>query len=188
MSNAAAAIDTAHSSGDPRVRRTRQMLHDGLAKLLQQEEDFDKISIQDITDAAGLHRATFYDHYPDKLALLECMVASRFHELLAERNVRFDICEGALNAIAQGVCDYLASIRQWESHMQSAIIAVVRRMILDGLKHHPAKGEISPELIASTASWAIYGAAKEWLQTPNCCPTAQIVSQIETLVSPIFQH
>ncbi len=173
---------------DPRVVRTRQMLHEGLAKLLQDKKDFEKISVHEITDAAGLNRATFYDHYPDKLSLLECMVASRFHDLLAQRGVRFDTCEGALNAITLGVCDYLATIQQWESRMESAIIAVVRKMILDGLRHHAAEGEISPELIAATASWAIYGAAKEWLQTPGRCPTEQIVKQIETLVSPIFLH
>ncbi len=173
---------------DPRVRRTRQMLHQGLAKLLQENREFDKISVHEITDAAGLNRATFYDHYPDKLSLLECMVASRFHDLLAQRSVRFDTCEGALNAITQGVCDYLSSIQPWESHMESAIIAVVRGMILEGLKSHPAEGELSPQLIASTASWAIYGAAKEWLQTPGRCPTNQIVKHIETLVSPIFLH
>ncbi len=172
---------------DPRVLRTRQMLHEGLAKLLPTKE-FDKISVHEITDAAGLNRATFYDHYPDKLSLLECMVASRFHDLLAQRDVRFDTCEGALKAITRGVCDYLSTIHQWESHMESAIIAVVRKMILEGLKHHPAQGEISCELIAATASWAIYGAAKEWLQTPDRCPTAEIVRQIETLVSPIFLH
>jgi AcrR family transcriptional regulator len=180
---------------DPRVRRTRVMLHDGLAKLLPQKE-FDKISVQDIADAAGLHRATFYDHYPDKLALLECMVGSRFHDLLSKRGVSFQSCDGALRAIAQGVCDYLASVagtacgggRQLEGHMESAVIAVVRKMILEGLTRHPWQGEISPELIASTATWAIYGAAKEWLQTPDRCPAERMARLIEQMVAPIFSN
>ena len=36
---------------DPRIRRTRQLLQDGLQKLLKYKE-FDKISEQDIADAA----------------------------------------------------------------------------------------------------------------------------------------
>ena len=55
---------------DPRIRRTRQLLQDALRKLLDQK-GFDDITVQDITEAATLNRATFYAHYPDKFALLE---------------------------------------------------------------------------------------------------------------------
>jgi AcrR family transcriptional regulator len=179
---------------DPRIRRTRQLLQEALGKLLETKE-FEKISVQDVTDAATVNRATFYDHYPDKFALLECMVGSRFHELLSARSVKFDgTCSSALRAIVLGVCDYLAGTpgidcarhRQMEPHMESAVIAVVRRMILGGLKQHPPEGSVSPEMIATTVSWAIYGAAKEWVRTPVRCPSDEIVDTISTLVSPIL--
>jgi AcrR family transcriptional regulator len=179
---------------DPRIRRTRLLLLQALGKLLETRE-FENISVQDITEAATLNRATFYDHYTDKFALLECMVGSRFHELLAERGVTFDgTCAGGLKAMVQGVCDYLLAMprvdcerqRQMEPHMESAVIAVVRRMILEGLKRHPAEHTVPPEILAATVSWAIYGAAKEWLRTPNRCPPETIVETIEALVSPIF--
>jgi AcrR family transcriptional regulator len=179
---------------DPRIRRTRLMLQQALGKLLETKE-FENISVQDITEAATLNRATFYDHYADKFALLECMVGSRFHELLAERGVTFDgQCSSALKAMVLGVCDYLAAMPrvdcerqlQMEPHMESAVIAVVRRMILHGLKQHPAENAVSPEIIAATVSWAIYGAAKEWVRTPNRCSSEMIVETIQALVSPIF--
>jgi AcrR family transcriptional regulator len=179
---------------DPRIRRTRLLLQQALGKLLETKE-FENISVQDITEAATLNRATFYDHYPDKFALLECMVGTRFHELLAERGVSFDgTCSAALKAMVLGVCDYLASMqrvdcerqRQMEPHMESAVIAVVRRMILDGLNRHQAESAASPEIIAATLSWAIYGAAKEWLRTPQRCSSETIVETIQALVSPIF--
>jgi len=89
---------------DPRIRRTRRLLQQGLGKLLESKE-FEKISVQDIADAATVNRATFYDHYADKFALLECLVASRFQELLAERNVQFDgTCASALKAMVLAVC------------------------------------------------------------------------------------
>src|SRR6201995_1025566 len=74
---------------DPRVKRTRELLQQALGKLLETTE-FEKISVQDITDEATVNRATFYAHYPDKFALFECMVASRFHQLLADRGVTFN--------------------------------------------------------------------------------------------------
>src|SRR5580700_10727219 len=121
---------------DPRIRRTRDLLQQALDKLLETKE-FEKISVHDITEAATVNRATFYDHYADKFALLECTVGSRFHDLLTDRRVQFDgTCASALKAIVVAVCDYLRGLRgpdgtrALEPHMQSAIIAVVRRMIL----------------------------------------------------------
>jgi AcrR family transcriptional regulator len=179
---------------DPRIRRTRQLLQEALVKLLETKE-FDKISVQDIADTATVNRATFYDHYDDKFALLACVVGSRFNDLLTTRGVKFDgTCSSALTAITLGVCDYLAATpgidcdrqRQMEPHLESAVISVVRRIILDGLKQHPLRGAVPPEMIATTLSWAIYGAAQEWLRTPNRCPSEEIVGTVMMLVAPIL--
>ncbi len=185
-------------SQDPRVRRTRQILQQTLAELLRTRE-FESLSVHEITDAAGVNRATFYAHYPDKFALLECMVAGRLHALLEGRGVVFDgSCSMALQGIVLGVCDFLTqSLRQGAGakcpkanqlppHMESAIIAVVRGMLLDGIRKHPPEGEYSPELLASTASWAIYGAAREWLQTPDHPPSEEVAPAIQRLVVPIL--
>src|SRR5271166_4391585 len=92
---------------DPRIRRTRELLQQALEKLLETKE-FDKISVQDITELATVNRATFYDHYTDKFALLEAMVAGGFHEFLDERQVRYDAgCPAAVGAIIQATCDFL---------------------------------------------------------------------------------
>src|SRR5260221_11043770 len=93
---------------DPRVRRTRELLQGALRKLLDQKR-FDNISVQDITEAATLNRATFYAHYPDKFALLEELIRVSFLQLLAQRNVRFDgTCSSAFKPIIIALCDYLA--------------------------------------------------------------------------------
>jgi AcrR family transcriptional regulator len=177
---------------DPRIVRTRKLLQQSLEKLLKKKE-FDEISVQDIADAATVNRATFYDHYADKFALLECMVGSRFHELLAERKVKFD-CTTALKAIVLAVCHYLTRMqgsngqRQLQPHMESAIIAVVRRMLLEGLNKYPSKSAIGPEMIAASASWAIYGAVKEWALTANRCAPEETADQVAMLVTPILQQ
>lgn len=179
---------------DPRVRRTHQLLQQALGKLLETRA-FETLSVQDITEAATLNRATFYDHYPDKFALLECMAASRFHDLLAARGVKFDgTCTSALKAIVLGVCDYLSGLpalecerqRQLEPHLESAIITVVRGMILQGLAQHAPGVVASPAMIATTVSWAIYGGAKEWLRTPDRPASEQAASTVMMLVTPIL--
>lgn len=178
---------------DPRIRRTRQLLQDALERLLS-ERDFDKISIQDVAEAATLNRATFYDHYADKFALLECLVATRFRELLEKRHIRFDGCDGAVRTMAIGVCSYLAEMpranlrSQSDSgqHLETATVAVMRAMILEGLKSHGGRQRLSQELLASTVAWAIFGAAKEWLRTPNRVSVDRIATTIEAMVTPIF--
>jgi AcrR family transcriptional regulator len=183
-----------HDTIDPRVRRTRVLLQQSLGKLLVTKE-FDKISVQDIAEEATVNRATFYDHYPDKFALLECMVATRFQELLAARGVEFNGgCSSALRGIVLGVCDYLAGAPglecerqlQMEPHMEAAVIAVVRGMLLAGMKSHPPSNAVPPEMVASTLSWAIFGAAKEWVRTAGRCPSDGVVDQVMMLVAPVF--
>lgn len=176
---------------DPRIRRTRLALQQALGKLLETTE-FDKISVQDIAEAAGVNRATFYDHYTDKFALLECMVGTRFGNLLAARGVRFDGgCSSALRSIVQGVCDYVATAPGAECtrqlpHMEAAVIAVVRNMLLEGMRKHPREDGVAPEMLAATLSWAIYGAAKEWVRTPGRGPVEQTVEETMRLVGPMF--
>lgn len=68
---------------DPRVIRTRQMLRDALIDLIL-AKGYDAITIQDITDAAGLRRATFYLHYKDKEELLLSILQATFDELVEQ--------------------------------------------------------------------------------------------------------
>src|SRR5437762_11232882 len=100
---------------DPRIRRTRQLLQSALGTLMR-NKSFDEISVQDITETATVNRATFYDHYADKYALLEALVAGSFHMLLHERNVRYDgTCPSAASAIILAACDFLT-----QSHTDGA--------------------------------------------------------------------
>lgn len=187
------------NSVDPRIRRTRLLLQDALVQLLN-KKGFDEISVQDIAEEATINRATFYAHYPDKYVLLECVTASRFYALLDERGAKFngDDCAAAFRSIVLAVCDYLATFqdaacakhpkdrRQTQPHMELAMIAVLRKLFLDGLQRHPPGNGVSAEMVATTASWAIFGAAKEWASSPNRVPAEQIVDVVVNLVLPVF--
>jgi AcrR family transcriptional regulator len=133
---------------DPRIRRTREQLQQALAALLQ-THDFEQLSVQDITAEAGVNRATFYAHYPDKFALLECVIAQRFHSLLDRRGIVFNSgCTNALRGLVVGLCDFLTNstcpnaapsadpARPLQPHMERAIVAVLRGLALDGMARH----------------------------------------------------
>jgi AcrR family transcriptional regulator len=178
---------------DPRIRRTRQLLQQALEKLLETKE-FEKISVQDIADQATVNRATLYDHYADKSALLAAMVGCRFHQLLAERQVQFDgTCASALKALVLAVSEYLTRMqgpegtRELQPHMESAVIAAIRHILMEGLRKHPPKDGITVELVAAAASWAIYGAVKEWANTSGRPAAEQMAVTVMAIVAPVLQ-
>lgn len=74
---------------DPRVVRTRRLLRDALLELIP-EKGFDAITVQDITEQATLHRATFYLHYRDKQDLLMNTLEEMFEELVAYAELPHD--------------------------------------------------------------------------------------------------
>ena len=168
---------------DPRVRRTRQLLQESLRKLLEQKR-FDDISVQDITEAATLNRATFYAHYPDKFALLGELIRVTFLDLVAQRNVRFDgTCSSAFRALTLALCDYLLELQkshsshrlQFEPFVEATVIDQIRIIFLEGFRRHPEERRISHEMLAATASWALYGAVKQWVNTTDRAPAEEFV-------------
>jgi AcrR family transcriptional regulator len=179
---------------DPRIRRTRQLLQDALRRLLEQK-GFDDITVQDITEAATLNRATFYAHYPDKFALLEELIRVSFLQLLDQRNVSFDgTCPSAFRAIILALSDYLLDLQkshssdrlQFEPFVEATVIDQIRLMLLDGFRKHPQERRISAEMIAAAASWTIYGSVKQWVSTPDRCPAEEFVSVALELVTPVL--
>jgi AcrR family transcriptional regulator len=179
---------------DPRILRSRRMLMDALARLLMKKE-FEDVSVQEIADEATLNRATFYLHYADKNALLQAMTEFRFRNLIERRAITFIDCKGALHAIALGVCDYLVESTGCPTQLsrmalEGSIIPIVEDMFKEGLAHHGMATGMAPgadaSLPATTAAWAVFGAARRWFQSPNRVPAEEMAARIETMVSPIL--
>jgi AcrR family transcriptional regulator len=183
---------------DPRQKRTRRLLQDALRKLLQ-EQPFEEILVQDITDAATVNRATFYDHYTDKFTLFKAMVAADFHELLKERNIRFDgTCPAAIEAVVLAVCDYLKKIHRNKKQcaskgsfgplLDSAVTSAIRILVVDGLAKRATRTGVSHNMLASTISWAIYGTTREWFYSKKRPTVDEIVSVVVSIVGPAFEE
>jgi AcrR family transcriptional regulator len=181
---------------DPRIRRTRKLLQGALGTLME-TKSFDEISVQDITEAATVNRATFYDHYTDKFALMEAMVAGGFHELLFERQLRYDAgCPAAFGAIIQATCDYLVQVHSrgecdrqtaFQPLVDAAIAKAIQRLLIEGLPREKHPSSISPELIAASASAAICAGVKQWFSTPDHPPVKAVVTQLQELILPMLE-
>ena len=179
---------------DPRIRRTRMLLHQAFLDLVKRKP-FEEISVQDLTEAATVNRATFYAHYSDKYALLECVAGMQFEDLLKSRDVRFDgTCMSAVRAILLGVCDFVASegsrvggVDALDPHLQAAIVAVVRRMLLEGLQHRSTwTSAVSREMAATSAAWGLYGAVRDWFSRKDHAPAEEVVDSIYQFLLPLL--
>jgi AcrR family transcriptional regulator len=181
---------------DPRIRRTRKLLQGALDTLLR-NKSFDEISVQDIAEAATVNRATFYDHYTDKFALMEAMIAGGFHEMLYERQLRYQTgCPAALEAIIQATCDYLIQLHSrgecdrqtaFAPLMDAAIAKAIQRLLIEGFQREKQPPAISPELIAASASAAICAGVKQWFSAPDHPPVTTLVAQMQELILPMLE-
>ena len=119
------------------------------------------------------------------------MTAARFSELITRRGLSFSDCDGALRAIALGVCDFLADSTGCPSQLakmplERSIIPVVEGMFREGGGKHEIRPGMDPELLATTAAWAIFGTARRWYQAPDRIPAEEMAAKIEAMVKPIF--
>jgi AcrR family transcriptional regulator len=196
---------------DPRIRRTRQLLQGALWSLLK-TKGFDEISVQDIADTATVNRATFYDHYTDKYGLLEASVGASFHALLQERKVAYDAsCAAGASALILATCEFLVQTHANEGEcrrqsafqplIDAAVVAAIRRVLAAGATadaESPQPGGARPPgalgrrsradtgLAVTAASWAIYGAVKEWFSRPSRPPADELIPMVLEWVMPML--
>jgi len=162
---------------DPRVRRTRQMLHEAFKSLLA-EKGFESISVQDIAERSTVNRATFYDHFTDKFALLEDMIGEEFRVTFLRRMEGVTgTCPAAIRQLILTVCDFLGDLasrcqkhqRQFAPIVESQIKRLIRDYLIRGAQISAERENRSlgsdVEVGATMASWAICGACLDWSHT-----------------------
>jgi AcrR family transcriptional regulator len=153
---------------DPRVIRTRGLLEGAFMEVVA-EKGFQSVSVQDITDKAGVNRATFYAHFSDKYALLDHSIRMQFRQELEKRTLNVCIFSVEnLRALIITVCEFISTAsshcnppsQQFESLMETQVKAQVQELVQNWIEK--LETNIEPSLAATAASWAIYGLALQW--------------------------
>ena len=67
-----------------------------------------------------------------------------------------------------------------------SIIPVIEGMFMEGLAHHATVPGIDSAFMATTAAWAVFGAARRWHQTAKRIPAEEMAAKIEAMVKPVF--
>ncbi len=176
---------------DPRVKRTRRLIQWAFGELLA-EKGFGAITVQDITERAGINRATFYAHYPDKFALLEETLRNAFCAELEKRTLSAcHYSKDNLRALILTVCEFIARSskhctageRQFDSLVENQVRQQIQELIELWLGQ---RGVADPSTAATAVSWAIYGLAESWSRRKNCPPAEAFVEEVLPLVERIF--
>jgi AcrR family transcriptional regulator len=174
---------------DPRVRRTRQMLEKAFNDLIE-EKGFQAISVQDITERAGVNRATFYAHFEDKFDLLDYSIRQSFRQEIDKRTL--NACHFSpdnLRNLVVAVCEFVKNTHshcsppqgQFEALVETQVKNQIYELLLKWLQQ--MESDIAPESVATAASWAMYGLAHQWSHSKRAQSAEQFADEVLPLVA-----
>ena len=179
---------------DPRIRRTRSLLGQALSDVLV-DKNFQTISVQDITEKAGVNRTTFYLHFPDKYALLDYNISQLFRQELEKHML--NICHYSpenLNSLIITVAEFIlfsnshCESRPNDQQFEAMVEMAVKKQVQDVLLAWGANTEFGtdPKTIGIAASWAIYGLAQEWNHDKKRSVVEAFAHKITPLINAIL--
>ena len=100
---------------DARARRTMRQLHEALVSLIE-AKSFDRITVDDIVERAGIGRSTFYRHFETKEALIDEIATNEIERLV-------DLTFPLLSAVdSRPTCIALASYVDENRNLWSALL------------------------------------------------------------------
>ena len=178
---------------DPRVKRTRQMIEQAFNELVT-EKGFQSLSVHDITEKAGINRATFYAHFADKYALLDHAIRQDFHLALEKRMLK--VCtfsQDNLRSLVMVVCEFVDKTHtrcastdpQFQALVEAQVRSQIHGLISRWLEDLPAARDaaLTRPRAATAASWALYGLAVEWSSAKRMPPLEEYARQVLPLLA-----
>jgi len=153
---------------DPRVTRTRNLILNAFTELLP-EKGFHALSVQNITERAGVNRATFYAHFPDKYALLDFSIQQTFRQEIEKRTLNAcHYSDENLRMLIVAVCEFVSKAHshcsstelQFESLIETQVKNQLQELLQMWLEQIGL--DVDPKTAATAASWSIYGLALQW--------------------------
>ena len=174
---------------DPRVKRTRSLLEEAFKDVLR-EKGFQAVTVQDITERAGVNRATVYAHFQDKYGLRDYSIRQGFLPEIDKRML--NACHFSMDTLRNlivAVCEYIGGINshckppqtQFESLVETQVKAVMYELLLKWLEQMEV--DVTPETAATAASWAIYGLAAQWGHSKEPKPVDEFAAEVLPLVA-----
>jgi AcrR family transcriptional regulator len=179
---------------DPRVKRTRQLLLQAFVALVEERHNLHSISVQEVAQRATINRATFYAHFEDKYALLQCWMHDKYHQRLTSQfPVSSTLQLNTLRQLIRSVFDVLALFhsylkpadRQYELLFEDVLQQELYILLLRWIKQVPSEMPLQEEVgetMAQVISWAILGPAKQWSRGDQAVSAKEMTQRILNVV------
>jgi AcrR family transcriptional regulator len=162
---------------DRRVRRTRRMFREAILELVM-EKTFDDLTVTEITEHAGLRRATFYLHYTTKEDLLRsalCGIPTDPVKAYSADNVKI------YHDVYRHVADHAALYRQLLGGSSAAIFQDhIRSYLLEHI--HTPQGPLPDDMITQYVVGAFLFLVVWWLEASPEFTAAQMAQMTHHLV------
>lgn len=182
----------------PKKRETSRRIFRAAIELMR-ERDFDSVSVEEICEAAGVARATFFKHFPAKAAIYRYAIG------VAQGRIETDIdaCEGSAREKLALVVSHLehfssalgpASAQMFTAFIaqpgggfriddpETGIKAIVQRIVREGQAHGEFSTSWSPQEVAVSLVSAWVGASRVRLTHGSSDSTSPFESVLQLLL------
>lgn len=180
--------------GDLRTLRTYTLLKKALLELLS-KQSFDSIKVNDICNAAMIHRTTFYSHFSDKYELLDYVIKSLEEELLASFDItKYSSSREFYTGLINNLLEFLGSNKLFfrnilNNNYSSGIITVFHnsaiKHILELIEKEGKTGKsylIPSVVMAEFYSGAVTSTILWWLKTNSNISEKDLCNYIVSLI------
>lgn len=176
---------------DPRVLRTRQLLRQAFTDLAQ-EKSCD-LTVREITERAGINRATFYAHFKNFDEFMGFVVDEVFRDILAARlPADAGFSPANVKHLGLAVHESMAMFTHPRSSGDTRQISIfearvqqyVYRILLEWLGSVPVRPNerrVHPKLKAAALSWSLFGVAMDWDRMALEQPIGEALDQLAAL-------
>jgi len=171
---------------DPRVVRTRRLLLNAFEELLDEHGAIRDVSIQSITERAGVNRITFYAHFTDKYELLQFWKRELFRQELVKHQQSTEAL--TLEQLIDVVLDFMQHYRHMRRQVNQQFDPLFEAAIQDEIRATLLHVSCVDEDVAVFLAWAIFGSANEWSGTEKRLSQEAMAGRLSQLVNKILHE
>lgn len=171
---------------DSRIRRTYANLTKALYELLQ-EKSFDNITVSQICEEAGVHRATFYKHFIDKYAFLRFYFEYQLEEIYAEKIATIDSGDETLKKRCLALLDHMLLFindnrcvftaftdTDVSASFVTTVVDVFSNFIADKISTYCSEKGSKVDMLSHYYANAVVGLYSWWFSNENACTLEEL--------------
>lgn len=178
---------------DLRVVRTKKLLTNALIGMLE-EKPFDKVTVNDICETAMVHRATFYNHFKDKIDLLYYVFDGIQEDLFNKsiencsytcaRDMYLTVISKTIDFMVENKKAILLILENCTPDMYTIINTTIKRSLkyIISKNKHESAFPIPVDVVVGFYTGGIAIVGLEWLQSKNQCSKEELLHYFDVLL------